>query len=318
MLELRFLGKTGLRVTPIGLGGAWLGRTGRAFDERLAVATVLRALELGIRLIDTSPLYLWGKSEVAVGLALDEWLRSGGRRHEIVLSTKTGTRTTPKDYSAEGTRQSVEESLRLLGTDYLDVVHVHDPDDLGPVLAPDGALAALQQMKAEGTVRAIGLGVRRHDFHRRCIETGAFDVVLTYRDYNLLDQSAAQDILPLASRQGVGVFNGTPIIGGLLAGGDPSDVARERGVSASRHPGHAYSLSTEHICLARRLWQWGNGKGIGLLALNLQFCLRERRIASTLVGASTPEQVEADLAAVKQPIAEQVWAELHQDFALPA
>ena len=129
----RPLGRTGIRVTPFGLGGAWLGRTPAGFDDDLAAAAVHRALEAGINLIDTSPLY--GESERRVGLALEAWYRRGGRREDFILSTKTGTRTRPHDYSGPATRRSVEESLRLLKTDYFDIVHVHDPSDLAPVLA---------------------------------------------------------------------------------------------------------------------------------------------------------------------------------------
>jgi len=301
MMDSRFakrcLGSTGLRVTPLGLGGAWLGHTRNGLNEDTAVATVLRALDLGISLIDTSPAYIRGTSEVFIGKALEEWFRRGGRREDIVISTKTGTRTRPADYSGDGTKRSVEKSLNSLKVDYIDVLLVHDPGDLTPVIAPGGALEVLRELKEEELVRSIGLGVRSHEFHRRLIEAGDCEVSLTYGDFNLLDQSAAEGVLKTAASYNVGVFNGMAIDYGLLSGRDPLQVER-------RHS------RTDRAQRAHELWKWTQALGINLLALALQFCLRETRISSTLVGAANPEEVESDTSAVFEEIPESVWQEL--------
>src|SRR6266496_3756280 len=101
-MALRRLGRTDMHVPPLGLGGAWLGYEPRTKhrDEDVGAATVIRALELGIGLIDTSPYY--GESESIIGKALREWFPRGGKREDLVISSKTGTRTNPGDYSAEG------------------------------------------------------------------------------------------------------------------------------------------------------------------------------------------------------------------------
>jgi len=292
----RRLGRTGLRVTPLGLGGAHLGRTATGFSDEQAVRCVHRALELGINLIDTAPLY--GESERRLGLALRQWWRRGGRREELVLSTKTGRAADGgKDYSADGTRRSVERSLRLLGTDYLDIVLVHDPEDLSPVLGRGGALEELMRLKGEGLVRAIGLGVRSHELHRRCIETGEFDVCLTFLDYNLVNQSAAAGVLEAAAARDVGVLNGAALVLGLLGGRDPREFPRRP--------------ETEAACA---LWDWARSRGADLLALNLQFCAHERRIASTLVGAASAEEIERDVRALREPIPAELWRELGERF----
>jgi aryl-alcohol dehydrogenase-like predicted oxidoreductase len=296
----RRLGRTGLGVTPLGLGGAHLGRTPDGHSDQLAVATVHRALELGLNLIDTSPMY--GESERRVGLALDEWYDHERRRADIIISTKTGYRPEGMDYSADWTRRSVQQSLRLLRTDYLDVVLVHDPRDLSPVLEPGGALEALEEFREQGVTRAIGLGVRNHEFHRRCIESGDFDVCLTYCDYNLLDQSAAEGVLTPAAAHDVGVLNGAAVMLGLLGGGDPREVAPSLGAFAA----------PERVERACRLWDWAEARGVSLLALNLQFCTREKRIASTLVGAANPAEIEADVAAASEYIPEAFWLELDE------
>ena len=316
LLAKRRLGRTDLYVTPLGLGGVWLGRTLEGFSEDAGVAAVLRALELGINLIDTSAGYGGGRSERCIGIALEEYLSRGGRREDIVLSTKTGTRIpNQKDFSAPGTKRSVEKSLELLKTDYLDAVLVHDPEDLTPVLAPGGALEALREFKEKGIIRAIGLGVRSHEFHRCFIETGDCDVALTYRDFNLLDQSVVEGVLKLAARYEVGVLNGMPIIKGLLGGGDPLKVARKMQEAGDRIP-RPYHPQTGEVQRARALWEWAESRGASLLALNLQFCLRETRISSTLVGASNPAEIEADVAALSERIPKEVWQELPERLGL--
>jgi len=311
--QVRQLGRTDMYVTPIGIGGAYLGYTNEGPpDERVALDTVLRGLELGINLIDTSPKYLGGESERLVGLALQEWYRRGGRREDLILSTKTGSRVHPHVFTYDHTMESVAISLELLQTDYLDVLLVHDPHDIEEVFAPDGALAALQELKARGTTRAIGLGCRPHAFHRRCIESGAFDVSLCFGDYNLARQSAAEGVLAPAAAHGVGVWNATANLAGLLSGRDPLQVAAERGRGGS----WAWGRSDETLLRAHDIWQWARARGIDMLALNLQYCIREPRVASTLIGFSRPGRVDEDVAACMEPIGEETWQELHEEFGL--
>jgi len=301
-LAKRRLGRTELRVSPLGLGGAHLGRTPDGFDDALAVRTVLEALRSGINLIDTAPMY--GDSQRRIGLALREWFAGGGQREEVVLSTKTGRDPQGgRHYSADDTRRSVKRSLELLGVPYLDIVLVHDPDDPAPVFDAQGTLPALEQMREEGLLRAIGVGVRSQEFHRLCIESGCFDVCLTFCDYNLLDQSAATGVLEPAATHDVGVLNGAAVMLGLLGGGDP------RGTTS-------HLATEERVRRATELWQWAEARGITLPALNLQFCLREPRIASTLVGVADPQELAIDLRTLEEPIGDEIWAELAQRFGI--
>src|SRR5579862_5365379 len=183
-LPRRRFGRTGREVTALGLGGGALSDCyGRPTTEEWALATIRRALEMGIRYFDTSPLY--GESERRLGIGL-----AGFPREEYFLATKTGTGTRPKDYSAEGTYRSVERSLGLLKTDYFDLLLIHDPDELESSFAPAGALEALTRLREQGVIRAIGLGVRSLEFHRRALADGRFDALLTYLDYTLLSQDS--------------------------------------------------------------------------------------------------------------------------------
>ena len=287
-IPMRRLGRTDLEVTCLGMGGAGIGRGGVTDDE--AVAAVRRAIELGINYLDTAPLY--GESERRVGLALAD-----GWREKIFLATKTGTHPEWRgDYSGSGTRRSVENSLRLLGTDYLDVCLVHDPENMEPVVAKGGAFDELQRMREEGIVKFIGLGVREHEFHQIAIETGVVDVILTYLDYTLLSQTADEWLLPLAVKNDIGVINGSPIAMGLLSGEEPE-------ISVRPPEGRK----------AHRLWRWAMENQVNLLNLAIQFCFRQPRIAMNLTGAKNVTEVEQCVAAATTPVPSEVW----EQFPLP-
>lgn len=283
------LGRSGVLATPLGLGGAGIGGTDVSdFD---AVATVELALQSGIDTIDTSPLY--SESERRLGIAL-----RGVPRNSYVLSTKTGTHPLRRgDYSRDSTLWSIENSLRLLGTNYLDIAFVHDPEWLEPVFAPDGALETLEQLKSDGVVRAIGLGQRRHDFHRIAVESGRFDVILTFNDYHPLRTTALESgLLDVANNSGVGVVNGSPLGLGLLVA-DPLDPVAE-----SRH-----GWQTREWELLARYHEFCRAHGMTPEAVALQFSLRQPRIHCTLTGARSPAELTKNLRAVQQAIPDNVW-----------
>ena len=289
-LPLRRLGRTELEVTCLGMGGAGIGRGDVTDDE--AIEAVHRAIDLGINYLDTAPLY--GESERRVGLALAD-----GWREKIYLATKIGTHPEWRgDFSASGTRRSVENSMRLLGTDYLDVCLVHDPDSMDPVVAKDGAFDELQRMREEGLLKFIGLGVRQHEFHKIAIETGVVDVILTYLDYTLLSQTANDWLLPLAAENDIGVINGSPIAMGLLSGIEP-DVSAER-----------MHLDTSDAEKAHRLYQWATDNDLNVLNLAIQFCFRQPRIAMSLTGSKNATEVEQNFAAATTPVPDDVWEQL--------
>ena len=289
-LPLRRLGRTELEVTCLGMGGAGLGRGDTTEDE--AIEAVHRAITLGINYLDTAPLY--GESERRVGLALAD-----GWREKIYLATKTGTHPQWRgDFSASGTRRSVENSLRLLDTDYLDVCLVHDPDSMAPVVAKGGALDELQRMREEGLIKFIGLGVRQHEFHKLAIETGVVDVILTYLDYTLLSQTANDWLLPFATENDIGIINGSPIAMGLLSGVEP-DISTQR-----------MHLGTTDAEQAHRLWQWATDNDLSLLNLAIQFCFRQPQIAMNLTGSKNAAEVEQNFAAAVTQVRAAVWEEL--------
>ena len=286
--ERRILGRTGFEVTVLGIGGAQLGRQDGTHTPEVGVQTVLAGLASGINLIDTSDNYIAGRSERFVGTALKHWFGQGNRREDLILSTKlTVYPGNPNAFSYEGTMCGFENSLREMGIDYLDIFLIHDPRSLDPVLTEDGAIAALRKLKEQGMIRAIGLGCRPHEFHRRCIETGEFDVSLTFHDYNLMGTSAEGGVLEHAVKQNVGVFNAS------------INASVARGNNAER---------------AGQLSDWCHQRGIDLDTLNLHFCLRERRFASILIGFSRPARVEQNVRAYAETVDASIWDELERDF----
>ncbi|MBV9849530.1 MAG: aldo/keto reductase [Armatimonadetes bacterium] len=292
-LPRRRLGRSNLEVSALALGGAGLGGVYGDVSDAQAVEAVRYAVSQGINFVDTDASY--GDSERKIGLAL-----RGGLRNQVVLSTKVGTHPDRRgDYSWDGVHWNVENSLRVLGTDRLDLVLVHDPEDMGPVLAPRGAFDALQSLKAQGVIGAVGLGQRSHEWHRQAIEDGRVDVILTYADYNPI-RTTAEDLLDAAARHDVGVINGSPLDFGLLTGRDPDETARQMTLKPSE----------QDLQSARRLYQWCRERGLPEKAVALQFSLREPRIHATLIGAKTADEIAQDLRDAAAPLPDGIWDEL--------
>ena len=190
------MGRSELELTELSLGAAFIGgREDPLLDDPaqatrrmdgVAVATVQRALELGITHIDTSPLY--EPSERRIGMALAEVEAPG-----LTISTKVGShRERRHSYTAADIRWSLEQSLKLLGRDRVDVVLIHDPPTMDPVFKSGDGFDALDKLRDEGLLDYVGLGARDIPYHRAAIEAGRVDVILTFADYNLVRRHAAR------------------------------------------------------------------------------------------------------------------------------
>ena len=294
-IERRTLGQTGMTPKALGIGCAWFG-SDKSSDAD-TIAGVRRAIDLGLDYIDTSAGY--GESERRVGLAL-----ANGYRDKIYLQTKAGTHPDHRgDYSAKTTRWSVENSLRLLGTDYLDSVLIHDPSDIEEPLAPDHALDELLKMKEEGLIGHIGLGVRNHDFHRRAIETGHVEIVLSFLDYTLLDQSVASTTLPLAKERGVGVILASVFAMGTLTGVEP-DVTTEQRRNPDSEP------------RAHQMWSWCRQRDVNLRHLAMQFCMAAPIDGIVMAGPCNASEVDDAYDAATAQVPDEVWAEFKADFGV--
>lgn len=301
-LPRRRLGRTAYEVTVYGVGG-WLGvlddphATPRQ-SEAAAIEAVRRAVDLGVNYFDTSPAY--GPAERHLGLALRELTRE--ERGRLRIATKAGTHPERAyRYDGDSIRWSVEQSLGVLATDRIDVLLVHDPRtdaEMDQVMAPGGALEALEGLKAQRVIGAIGIGVRTHRFLRRAIESGRFDVILTPYDYTLL-RSTAAPVIELAAASDVGVINGSPYLAGLLAGPNPD-------VAAGRRPPE----SSRDLERARKLWRWCQERDLDLGALAMQFSIRNQHIGVTLAGPRTAAEVETNIGHATTAFPATVWDEL--------
>ncbi len=221
------VGRTAVTVTRLGFGGAPIGGLFSAVSDGDAVATVRRAWELGIRYFDTAPLYGYGASERRIGASL-----AGRPRDDFTISTKVGRLIRPSDalsgdadidrqeldgredafyvgtgpvrpvfdYSYDGVLRSVEESLERLGLERVDIAFIHDPDDHWEA-AIGGAYPALDRLRRDGVVRAIGAGMNQSAMLARFAREGDFDVFLLAGRYTLLDQSALADLLPICEEK---------------------------------------------------------------------------------------------------------------------
>jgi aryl-alcohol dehydrogenase-like predicted oxidoreductase len=215
-MEQRDLGRTGLRVSPIGLGGYPFGGVNRAAGwdpftpegRRTAVATIHRAVERGIDYVDTAPGYGEGNSESIFGEALAQ----DGHRQRVILATKC-----PWARSGQAVTESVEASLRRLRTDAIDVIQFHGgmfaPQDVRHILE-EGPLDALRRLREQGKVRFLGFTCEEPWTARPLIAAGAFDVVQLR--YNLIYQGAALHALDEARAAGLGVAAMRPLTSGIL------------------------------------------------------------------------------------------------------
>lgn len=285
-------------MSELSLGGAGLGGLYGPVADGAGVATMLRAVELGINYVETAPFY--GGFERAAGEAL---VRLGQRAPDVHVCTKVGLHPARSgDYSAAATRWSIERSLAALGLDSIDLVQVHalDAIDLDVVLGPDGAVAELERLRDEGIVRAIGFGIRGAPYHRAAISSGRFDVILVHDDFSLL-RRADRPLIEDAASAGLGVLVGRVLMTGLLAGADP--------LADPRMAAHPDAIE------AHDWWQWAQRAEVPLQAVSLQLALRQPGVSSVVVGASSPREIEENVAAALHPLPDEVWAEVEDRMA---
>ena len=312
-LEIRRLGRTEMRPKALGLGAGYLGDPDRPDSE--AVETIHEAIERGINFVDTSPYY--GVSESRVGVAL-----TGGWREKVYLQTKVGSHPRfLRDFSKEATTWSLENSFKLLRTDYVDSVLIHGPryDIESPL---NECLDVLVDWKAKGRIGHIAIGVRQHEFHRKAIETGAIDIVLTFFDYTLLSQSVADTTIPLALENDVGIILGSPLAASLLAGpepvfhGDNEDTSNSDGTLTPSAIGGP--TDPEVIPYAHRMWEWCQDRELNIRDLAMQFVLNApvKGNGIVLTGSANLQQFHEVYESATTDVPETVWQEFESEFGV--
>lgn len=301
-IERRPVGRTPLRVSRLGIGG---GSLFSSIGDDAVAALVDHCWDRGLRHFDTAALYAGGVSETRFGNALAD-----RPRDEHVLSTKAG-RTTEDgenrfDYSRDGLLRSVERSLAKLKRDRLDIVFIHDvtPDLHGDSYearfaeAMDGAYPALDELRRQGVVSAIGVGVGNWQVCQRFAEAGAFDCMMLAGGYTLLRQDSVP-FLDDCVKRGISVLVAAPFNTGILATG---------AIEGARY--HYKPATPEVLEQTRRIEAVCRRHDVPLPAAALQFPLRHPAVASVVVGHQSAEEVDRNLALLQRDIPEALWAKL--------
>jgi D-threo-aldose 1-dehydrogenase len=296
----------------LSLGSAPLGGLFAHVGDDTAIATIHEALAAGVTYVDTAPLYGYGASERRVGAALRQ-LPAGMSRDSVVVSTKVGRLLdddAPRgagdafvegsrgsahfDFSRDGVRRSLDESLERLGLDRVDIALVHDPDN-HMEQAINEAVPALVELRDEGVVRAIGAGMNVAAPLERFVRETDIDCILVAGRYTLLDRSAAVSLLPACEEHDVAVVAGGIFNSGILASGTTYDYLPA--------PPHVVERVDELRAACDEY-------DVPLAAAALQFVLRHPSITTALMGARTPAEVTDNVALAARPIPDELWAAL--------
>lgn len=302
-------------LSPVGLGTAQLGNLYEETTDEEARATVDAAWEGGIRYFDTAPHYGLGRSERRLGAALRD-----RPRDDYVLSTKVGRLLVPApelagqqdedfavpadlrrewDFSRDGVLRSIEESLERLGLDRLDVVYVHDPDEHWEQASSE-AVPALVELRDQGVVRAVGVGMNQSEMLARFVRETDVDLVMCAGRYTLLEQGALAELMPAALDKGVGVVAAAVYNSGLLANPRPGADAYYNYAPA---PPEVLDKATRIADICER-------HGVELPAVALAFVRAHPAVVSTVVGARGADQVQAAVERSRTAVPVELWEDL--------
>ena len=318
------LGTTSLRVSKLGFGAAPLGGFRGKILESDVEATLGIAYRGGINLFDTSPFYGYGRSEHRVGYFLREL-----PRESYVLSTKVGRWLKPLDgkspplnlrrgglrfqpcfdYSADGTMRSFEQSMMRLGIPEIDIIYIHDVDVFthGTAEAADerykeameGCYPALEKLRSEGVIKAIGVGLNETERSLRFVRDTDIDCILLAGRYTLLEQEPLDELLPACMKQNISIVLGAPFNSGVLATGLADDAKYDYG-NVPNHIG-AKVQQLQLVCQRH---------SVDLIAAALQFPLAHPTVVSVIPGAMNIAEQQANMSAMKDEISCNFWQDL--------
>lgn len=319
-LVTRPLSKRPLLISELSLGCAQLGNLYQAITDDQSRATIDAAWDQGVRYFDTAPHYGLGLSERRLGAALAD-----RRRSEYLVSTKVGRLLEPMgsserddggfdvpathrrvwDFSRDGILRSLDESLERLGLDAVDIVYLHDPDDHRQEVL-DTAYPALEELRSQGVVSAIGAGMNQVEMLTDFARLTDMDVFMLAGRYTLLEQSALDELLPVCEERRIGVVAAGVFNSGLLSRPNPPDDAK---YNYDQAPG-------ELLTRARRIADICQRHGTSLPAVALAFPLAHPSVVSVCVGSRSPQQIESNVELYRSRVPEAVWAELKNEGLL--
>jgi aryl-alcohol dehydrogenase-like predicted oxidoreductase len=305
-VDYRPLGRTGIRVSPLCLGAMMFGGKTSPADS---AAIIDRALDAGINFIDTANVYNQGRSEEAVG----EALQRNGRRSQVILATKVHGRMGDDPNAMGNTRRHIieqcEASLRRLKTDWIDLYQVHRPQPDVPI---DETLRALDDLVRSGKVRYIGSSTfaawQLVESLWVAKEYGLERFVCEQPPYNLLDRSIERELLPMAQAYGFGIIPWSPLAGGLLTGkyrrnAPPPEDSRYANLDAN--PLYRRRMNDAIWDVIEPLESLAREKGTTISRLALAWCIHQPVVTSPIIGPRTMEQLEDNLGALEVTITDE-------------
>ena len=300
-MKYNLLGRTGLKVSRLSYGASALGGVFHAVQESDAIRAVHAALDCGINYFDVSPAYGGTRAETVLGKAL-----KGIPRDKYFLSTKVGKYTSPDgygadtfDFSEQRIRTSLTESAARLGTDYFDIIHLHDfeyQQRRHVEQALGEGLATLQRLKREGRIGAAGCGVYPMELWQRILRDYEFDAVLTHNHY-LLNETILLELLPLAQAKNTGVINASPFGMGMFTERGPADW----------HPATA-----EIRAVFRHAVEFCRRQGTDISKLALQFASQHPEIPTTMFSSTSAESIRRNVQWHEEPYDPALLAQVQQ------
>jgi D-threo-aldose 1-dehydrogenase len=312
-----------LELTEIGLGTAQFGNLFVETTDDASSDAVAQAWEDGIRVFDTAPHYGLGLSERRLGRAL-----AGFPREQYVLSTKVGRLLDPSsstanalddqgfvvpadlvrrwDFTRDGIRRSVDESLDRLGTDRIDIAYLHDPDSHWEQASTSG-VDALVELRDEGVVGAVGVGMNQSEMLAEFVRRTDVDIVMVAGRYTLADQGALGELLPIARARGVGVVAAAPYNSGLLS---THRVSEDASFDYAKVP-------QRQLRRARRMAEICDLHGVTLPDAAVQYALRHPAVVSVVAGARTAEQISSTTRCYRASIPDALWDDLASEGFIP-
>lgn len=320
-MEYRMLGKSGLKVSEIGLGGVDFGRR---VGEQESISIITHALDLGVNFIDTADVYNEGRSEEFVGKAVK------GKRSEVIIATKFGMPTGEHPNEYGGSRyhimKTIDASLKRLATDYIDLYYIHWPDPTTPI---EETLRTLDSLVRAGKVRYIGCS--NFSAWQLCEALWTSKVnnlepfVVVQSQYNFLDRRIESELVPCCQAYGIGVVPWGPLASGFLTGkyqrGKPAPIGT-RLASPRPAPRLATSpfysgrpvfvpvLTDTNFDKLEKLQKFSAGHDHNVGELAIAWLLSHSRLTSVIAGATNPEQVSANVAAAGWRLTAQEMAQL--------
>ena len=293
---------TGLEITELSFGTSSLGSMpdtyGYEVSEDRAQKTLNRFFQGPVNMLDTSRNYAMGESEKRIGRAIKE---NGGWPKDFLLSTKLDRNMDTLVLDKNRARESLEESLKTLNVDSVDVLFLHDPEyakDITDITKKDGAMDELFKIKEEGLAKAVGVAMGKVDIMFPLLKDWDFDVIINHNRYTLINREA-NEMYDYASSKNIAIFNAAPYAGGVLAKG-PDNFKKV-----------TYQDATEEkLAPAREFEKVCKKHNVELGAAALQFSLRDNRITSTICGVTSVESIEKNLAWANAEISGEFWDEV--------